>query len=96
MSLRAFRTTAKPFRMKKAPPVPACVKAKIRERVYALAAEHRIPPVFITAHIRVPKAIVARNSLMVTLITEYGLARYQVAEIFGRDRRRIRRSVLGV
>jgi hypothetical protein len=86
----------KGFRMKKAPPIPACVKSKLRDRVYALAAEHCIPPVFITAHIRVPKAIVARNTLMVECISKYGLARYQVAQIFGRDRRRIRRSVLGV
>lgn len=82
--------------MKKAPPIPASVKSKIRDRVYALAAEHRIPPVFITAHVRVSKAVEARNTLMVACIAEYGLARYQVAQIFGRDRRRIRRSVLGV
>lgn len=82
--------------MKKAPPIPACVKSKIRDRVYALAAEHDIPPVFITAHIRFPTAVKARNALMVILITEYGLARYQVADILGRDRRRVRKSVIGV
>jgi len=82
--------------MKKSPPIPACVVEKIRVLVYQMAAEHGIPPVFITSHIRYPKAVAVRNSLMILLLTEYGLARYQVAYIFGRNRRRIRKSVLGV
>ena len=81
--------------MKKSPPIPACVVGEIRVLVHEMAAERGIPPVFITAHIRYPKAVAARNALMVLLITEYGLARHQVAHIFGRDRRRIRKSVLG-
>lgn len=70
--------------------------ATLKARIYALARENEIPPVYITAQIRHPKADAARKSIMVMLLTEYGLARYQVAEIFGRDRRRVRRSVLGV
>lgn len=82
--------------MKKSPPIPECVVGELRVLVYEKAAEHRIPPVFITSHIRHRVADEVRNSLMVLLLTQYGLARYQVADIFGRDRRRVRRSVLGV
>jgi hypothetical protein len=69
---------------------------RIRRLVFATAARYKIPPVYVTAHVRYPLADAARHEVMRTLIATFGLRRWQVAFIFGRDLRRVRKSVLGV
>jgi len=64
--------------------------------VFATAKEYDIPPVHITAHVRCVKADAARKQVMRLMLTELGMARYQVAEAFDRSVRRVRKSVLGV
>jgi chromosomal replication initiation ATPase DnaA len=78
---------------------PPAITTELREMcsnvVYAVAAEYRIPPVFVTAHIRTEKAVIARRKVMSIMLTKFGMRRYQVAEAFGRDIRRVRKSVIG-
>jgi len=69
---------------------------RIREMVFAAAKRHDIPPVWITAHVRYPAGDAARREVMRAMILELGMRRWQVAKIFQRDRRRLRKSVLGV
>lgn len=69
---------------------------KCRELVFATAERYGIPPVYITAHVRYRKADLARKEVMCTMITDFGFRRWQVAKIFRRDVRRLRKSVLGV
>ena len=66
----------------------------IRGLVFATAQRYRIPPVLITAHVRHVVADKARRIVMRTLIDRHGFTRQQVANIFDRDRRRVRKSVL--
>lgn len=80
----------------KAQPITRPVAEKCRELVYATAKKYDLPAVYITAHIRNPIADEARKEVQRTMITDLGLRRYQVAAIFGRDLRRVRKSVLGV
>lgn len=78
---------------------PPSLTPELREKVIALimaADRHKIPPVYVTAHVRYPAADTARHEVMRTMITELGLRRWQVAYIFNRDVRRVRKSVLGV
>lgn len=66
-----------------------------RDVVYSVAKKYDIPPVYVTAHIRSQAADAARYEAMRTMITELHLARWQVAAMFFRDLRRVRKSVLG-
>ena len=72
------------------------VAQKCRELVYEAAKKHGIPGVYITAHIRIPAADKARREVMRAMIVTLKLRRWQVAAAFGRDLRRVRKSVLGV
>ena len=72
------------------------VAQECRDLVYAAAKKYDIPPVYITAHIRIPAADKARKEVMCTMIVDLKLKRWQVAAAFGRDLRRVRKSVLGV
>ena len=67
-----------------------------RVLVYAAAERHNIPPVHITSHMRSHAADKARKEVMVVMISELRLARWQVAAMFDRDLRRVRKSELGV
>ena len=87
------------YRNRKREPISALNKEiaeKCRELVYATAKKYGLPPVFITAHVRHPVADSVRKEVMRTMIVDYGLSRKLVAGIFGRDLRRVRKSVLGV
>ena len=67
---------------------------KIRQMVYEKAQACGLPPVYLTAHVRSTAADKARHELWAEMIHELGLKRQFVADIFGRDRRRLRASVL--
>jgi hypothetical protein len=69
---------------------------KCRVLVFKAAEFYDVPPVAITAHTRMVAADHARHWVMRTMIRRYGLRRWQVAYLFQRDLRRVRRSVLGV
>jgi|GEM_PF-3875760 hypothetical protein len=69
---------------------------KCRSLVYAAAERHNIPPVYVTSHMRGPAPDKARKEVMVVMISELHLARWQVAAMFDRDLRRVRKSELGV
>lgn len=77
---------------------PKSISYSLRERctilLYQVADKHNIAPVLITAHIKSPLADRARKEVMVRMIEELGMRRWQVAEAFGRDLRRVRASVL--
>jgi hypothetical protein len=66
-----------------------------REVVFMTAKKYEIPPVHITAHVRTHAADAARHEAMRVMITSLRLARWQVAAMFFRDLRRVRKSVLG-
>jgi hypothetical protein len=68
---------------------------QIRKLVYTAAKKHSVPPVSITAHVREPHADLARKEVWQAMILDLGLSRQSAASIFGRDRRRLRKSVLG-
>lgn len=79
-----------------APPLNAKLKALCRELVMDAAERHDVPPVYITSHVRVPAAVIARREVQVAMIERYGMKAYQVAHAFDRDKRRVRGSVLGI
>ena len=68
---------------------------RCRELVYAAAEKYQVPPAYIVAHIRGRKVDAARHEVMRSMLTELKLRRWQVAAIFCRDLRRVRKSVLG-
>ena len=68
---------------------------KCREVVEKKAREYGIPPVYITAHIRLLLADRARVEVWRVMVYELGMTRQLVADIFRRDRRRLRASVIG-
>lgn len=70
--------------------------ARCRKLVFDAAERFQIPPVLITAHVRHRTADIARTEVMRTMIVTIHLRRWQVARLFGRDVRRVRKSVLGV
>jgi hypothetical protein len=67
-----------------------------RELVFKTAKEYDVPSVYITAHIRLPAADEARKHVWRVMIRDMGMTRQMVADCFGRDRRRLRKSVIGV
>lgn len=76
-------------------PLPLETAEQCRELVFTVAREFGIPPVHVTSHIRNLKADKARKKVMQEMIHGMGLPRWRVAEIFNRDLRRVRASVLG-
>jgi hypothetical protein len=77
-----------------APPLDAKLIGYCRALVYEAAKKHDVPPVYVTSHVRVPAAVQARTEVMLAMIDRYGMKRWQVAFLFGRDKRRVRASVL--
>jgi len=69
---------------------------KCRAVVYRTAAKHGVPPVYITAHIRLSAADEARLEVWRYMFRVLGLRRWQIAKMFCRDVRRVRKSVIGV
>lgn len=69
--------------------------AKCRTLVFIAAKDYKVAPVCITAHTRVIKADKARKWVMQMMLRE-GMRRWQIAWLFQRDVRRVRKSVLGV
>lgn len=69
---------------------------KCRALVFEVAATYHIPPVWITAKVRIHPASAARREVMQRMITDLHMKRWQVAACFGRSVRRVRKSVLGV
>lgn len=64
--------------------------------IHATAKKYQVPPVFITSHVRSQAADKARKEVWGVMISEYGFRRWQIAKLFGRDLRRVRKSVIGV
>lgn len=77
-----------------APPLDAKLMGYCRNLVFEAAEKHGVPPVYVTSHVRVPAAVQARTEVMCAMIDRYGMKRWQVALVFGRDKRRVRASVL--
>jgi hypothetical protein len=69
--------------------------AQVRSLMDAAAKRYDIPKVYITAHVRFPRADQARRDVWRTLVYEWGMKRGRVAAMFGRDLRRLRASVIG-
>lgn len=67
---------------------------KIRELCMSAARKYDVPPVYITAHVRSAAADAARVEVWKYMIEKMGMKRQMVADLFGRDRRRLRASVL--
>lgn len=84
--------------MKRQPPpeITPSIKEKCRAIVMQVAKKHGVPPAYVVAHIRCGQADAARAECMRRMLTQLKLRRWQVAMAFGRDLRRIRKSVLGV
>ncbi len=68
--------------------------AKVRALVFRKAKKFGVPPVMITAHVRNVVADKARCEVWHELLTTFNMTRQMVADLFGRDRRRIRASVI--
>ena len=79
-----------------APALDENLRRKCTEMVYYAAKKFDVPAVYIAAHTRHVVADEARKWVMREMISELGMRRWQVALAFGRDLRRVRRSVLGV
>ena len=69
---------------------------QIRQLVFLKAKQFKVPAAFITAHIRSNAADAARIEVWRVMIGEMGMTRQQVAHMFMRDRRRLRKSVIGI
>jgi hypothetical protein len=76
--------------------LPPSLVAKCRNLVFTAANRYQVPPALITAHINEKRANVARAWVMQRMLVRLRMRRYQVAWLFQRDLRRVRRSVLGV
>lgn len=79
-----------------APPITPRLRARCREFVYQEAARFSVPPAYVVAHVRGIAVDEARRRVMVRMIRTLRMKRWQVAMAFGRDVRRVRRSVLGI
>jgi len=77
-------------------PITPALAEECRNLVIFTANKYELPPVYLTAHVRHVVADEARKEVWRVMIGEMGLKRFQVAEMFGRDLRRVRRSVIGV
>lgn len=84
-------------------PLTAELADKLRSLVLEEADKAGIPAVFITCHPHVvwnhgktrDRVLAARLTVWRVLIQDMGVSRRLVAEVFGRDLRRLRRSTLG-
>lgn len=81
---------------KRSPEITLELRTRATRMVYEEAERFKVPPVDVTAHVCGVSAGKARREVMRRMITELGMARHQVAKAFGRDVRRVRKSVLGV
>jgi hypothetical protein len=79
-----------------APPVTPTLRQRCRDFVMAASERYRVPPAYIVAHTRAGRSDAARTEVMRRMVGELGMRRWQVAEAFGRDLRRVRKSVIGV
>lgn len=69
-----------------------CIKILLEE-----SRRFNVPDYLITAHtVEPPRANEARKAVQRRMMTELGISRAQIARVFGRSVRRVRRSVLGV
>jgi hypothetical protein len=73
----------------------AAMARKCRALVYRKAEKYGVPPVYITAHVRSKAADDARRETWRYMVRNLGLRRHQIAKMFNRDLRRIRKSVIG-
>lgn len=64
--------------------------------IHRTAKKYDVPACLLTAHVRSVAADEARKEVWTVMIGEYGMRRHQVARLFGRDLRRVRKSVIGV
>lgn len=78
------------------PQISNALAHKIRVLVRKVARQYDVPPVYLTAHIRLKAADEARHEVWRIMITEFHMTRSQVADCFDRDRRCARRSKIGV
>ena len=78
-----------------APQITPRLKQKCKGLVFAAAGRWKVPPAYIVAHVRGNAVDEARRWVMVAMLRRLKMKRWQVAMAFGRDVRRIRRSVLG-
>lgn len=78
------------------PSLSPALAERCRALVLFTARKYEIPPVYVTAHVRAPIADQARKEVWRVMIGEMGMTRGQVAGLFGRDLRRVRKSVLGI
>ena len=68
-----------------------CVRILLEE-----SARFGVPDFCITAHVvEPPRANTARKVVQRRMIEELGISRAQIARVFGRSVRRVRRSVIG-
>ena len=81
---------AKPIHRKMTVPLAR----ECRRLVHRVAKEYDVPPACITAHIRGVRVDAARVQVWREMVDGMGMTRQLVADSFGRDRRRIRASVL--
>ena len=81
---------------RQAPTITADLECRCRLLIYRTAEKYGIAPVLITAHVRSFHADKARKEVWREMIGKFRLRRWQVAHMFGRDVRRLRRSVIGV
>lgn len=68
----------------------------IESTVHRVAKQREVPPAYITAHVRYVAADLARHEVWRILIVHHGFRRGELARIFRRDLRRLRKSVIGV
>ena len=78
-----------------APPITPRLKARCREFVFIAAKQYGVPPAYVVAHVRGKAVDEARRWVMCRMLTTLRMKRWQVAMAFGRDVRRIRKSVIG-
>jgi hypothetical protein len=78
-----------------APEITPRLRRSCRLLVYKAAERYQVPPCYITAHTRMMAADQARKWVMVQMLVRLHMKRWQVAMAFGRDLRRVRKSVLG-
>lgn len=79
-----------------APEITPALRDQCRQLVYTAAKAYQVPAAYITAHTRFSPADAARKWVMCQMIQQLHMKRHQVAMAFGRDLRRVRRSVLGI
>lgn len=80
---------------KTAKPLPPAIARKARALVFKAAKRYDVPPAYVVAHIQSPAAHQARLYVWRVMIVDMGILRTQVARMFWRHERRLRKSVLG-